>query len=957
MTILATLLLIGLVAAAIRWPLVRRLGLRNAVRRPREAMLVMLGCVLGTALIVGSGTVSTSFTESLRDEALGQLGPVDARVSYDNQDDWASANERLSATPEPSIAVATAVATLEVPVTSDASEVALPRVKLVEANYARAGVLNVVRGVAPGSGPGPATAWASSKLAKDLNLKVGSIITVHTAAPGEIEITRIVDTPLVNYVDNSTEPGDNVLVAPGTTAILHGQNPQTIVPRYLTLVVAKGAHAAATPAPKATEALRTKLTDLLTPFNPKISMIREDRLQNANEVGTNAGLFLTTIGAFGIIAGILLLINVLLMLAEERLAELGTMRAVGMARGPLVTAFALEGALYALIGATIGGLAGIGIGRFMVWVASGATTAHNPTAGQGISIHFALEGTRVLGGIAAGFLVSTIVVLLTSWRVSRMDVIRALRGLPDTTRKHRQFANPLLVAGLLAAPVMTYVGYVAPAAFFFMLGVPLFFLCLGVFAARRWGLERGVTVACLPNIAWGVLFQLWSNDDSGPAAVIVVVGLIMVVSGVLLVNAQQAGLANLMRRIGRGRATITSRLGLANPLAHRVRTLLTVGPFALVVFTLVYTEGISSLITSELHHLEPVIQGDYQVYATSSAISPFDFSKLDKANITAIAHTGVVFAGFTGGRLPGDDQHLWQVSAFDRHISDVKPPLLIGRSKRYRSDAAAFRAVAGDPDLVIVPSNFLATPTLRLGRTKEDPDRPSRVGDEYTMSDPVTGNTRDLTVVGVTYTDIFGTGAYYGLQGAQDFFGSRLQLNSALIATSGDPDLLVNQLERAGVDNALQASEVKASSKAFFSFVDNTVSLYRSDLGIGLVVGVAGIGVVLVRSVRERRRQIGTLRAMGFDAGQVGWSFLLEGGFVAAQGIAVGVGLGTVMVMTLTRGPQVRTLLGYQPQLPPPNLTLFVLAIGLLVASVLASAGPARAASKIPPAVALRLVD
>ena len=35
--------------------------------------------------------------------------------------------------------------------------------------------------------------------------------------------------------------------------------------------------------------------------------------------------------------------------------------------------------------------------------------------------------------------------------------------------------------------------------------------------------------------------------------------------------------------------------------------------------------------------------------------------------------------------------------------------------------------------------------------------------------------------------------------------------------------------------------------------------LMRSYLALGLVVGVAGIGVIMVRAVRERRRQVGVL--------------------------------------------------------------------------------------------------
>ena len=52
-------------------------------------------------------------------------------------------------------------------------------------------------------------------------------------------------------------------------------------------------------------------------------------------------------------------------------------------------------------------------------------------------------------------------------------------------------------------------------------------------------------------------------------------------------------------------------------------------------------------------------------------------------------------------------------------------------------------------------------------------------------------------------------------------------------------------------------------------------------MGLGLVVGVAALGVITARSVVERRQQIGVLRAIGFQRRMVQLSFLLESSFIA----------------------------------------------------------------------------
>ena len=55
----------------------RRLALRQIIRRPAETVLVVLGSVLGTALIVASLVVGDSLDRSVRQVAYDVLGPVD----------------------------------------------------------------------------------------------------------------------------------------------------------------------------------------------------------------------------------------------------------------------------------------------------------------------------------------------------------------------------------------------------------------------------------------------------------------------------------------------------------------------------------------------------------------------------------------------------------------------------------------------------------------------------------------------------------------------------------------------------------------------------------------------------------------------------------------------------------------------------------------------------------------
>jgi putative ABC transport system permease protein len=134
-----------------------------------------------------------------------------------------------------------------------------------------------------------------------------------------------------------------------------------------------------------------------------------------------------------------------------------------------------------------------------------------------------------------------------------------------------------------------------------------------------------------------------------------------------------------------------------------------------------------------------------------------------------------------------------------------------------------------------------------------------------------------------------------------------------------------------------------AANRSFFQ-------LMQGFLALGLLVGIAGLGVVMVRAVRERRRNIGVLRALGFQAGTVQRAFLTESSFVALEGILLGAALGIVTTYLLFQNDPGfdNASIGF----PIP-----VLVAATALASLAATAWPARKASRIRPAVALRIAD
>ena len=87
-------------------------------------------------------------------------------------------------------------------------------------------------------------------------------------------------------------------------------------------------------------------------------------------------------------------------------------------------------------------------------------------------------------------------------------------------------------------------------------------------------------------------------------------------------------------------------------------------------------------------------------------------------------------------------------------------------------------------------------------------------------------------------------------------------------------------------------AEAQAAQKALFNLLIGVMSL-------GLLVGIAALGVISARTVVEHRHAIGVLRAIGFSPGMVQLSFLAEMSFLAILGIGLGLGLGLISSVEL----------------------------------------------------------
>lgn len=373
------------------------------------------------------------------------------------------------------------------------------------------------------------------------------------------------------------------------------------------------------------------------------------------------------------------------------------------------------------------------------------------------------------------------------------------------------------------------------------------------------------------------------------------------------------------------------------------------GMFTSVIFTMTFLTQIGAVFSGQGPQIINDVRGGFDVYADANPANPIAAEALlAQPDVDRVATLTRSLPRFTSKNESAPKN--WALTGFDAALVEVGPPALAERSSGYADDQAVYRAVLADPSLVILSASF-----LRSGggppRDLVDP------GDAITVFNPATNAQRSLTVVGVLGRDITFLGALAGAPFVRELMGpaSSPSRSYVKVRDGADPAIVAARLEADLVASGVSAAGFQEDVERILAQNDGFFALLRGFLGLGLVIGIAGMGVVMVRAVRERRREIGMLRAMGFPAKTVRRAFLLEAAFIATQGILLGILLALLVSYQLLVHSMA---FGDQP-LPfqVPLGTLAVIAALPLIAVLAATAAPAMQAARIKPAVALRIAD
>ena len=573
------------------------------------------------------------------------------------------------------------------------------------------------------------------------------------------------------------------------------------------------------------------------------------------------GLFIG-FSLFLIVAALLLMALLFQFGLEQRAAEIGTLLALGLRPRQVRRLLLWEGVALALAGGIIGAAGGILYAKAMLrWL----TTVWRGAVGMSSLQYHATMETLAMGAFA-----SAVVGALTIWLALRRQARRPARELLAEGAEERR----------------------------------------GRMEDGGWRRNRGAWVAAVSGIAAIGLVgaAVWSRDTSS-AETFFSAGALLLIAGL---GAASAWLGALGRGANRARLTVGG-LGLRSGARRRKRSLATIGLLACGAF-LIAAIGAFRLDANEHAAERSSGTGGFALIGESTLPITYDLNSRAGRDFYGLNASELAKVNVVAFRVrDGDEASCLNLNRAQKpRLLGVNPEALRERKAFTFAEAMKGLTVGEGWSLLKKPGNDSAG-----GGATTAVDEVPAIGDENAILWAMGKKVGDT----VDYVDERGQPFKVRLVGA--LANSVLQGNLIIdevefvkrfpgesgyrmFLIDAPPDaatnvsaVMVRALQNAGLELIPAAQRLNA-----YNAVQNTyLSTFQVLGGLGLLLGSAGLGVVVLRNVQNRRGELALLLAVGFRRRALHWLVLSEHGALLGLGLGVGLAAAAIAVLPALMSP------------------------------------------------------
>ncbi|MCP5455272.1 MAG: FtsX-like permease family protein [Thermotogae bacterium] len=687
-----------------------------------------------------------------------------------------------------------------------------------------------------------------------------------------------------------------------------------------------------------------KINDIINKYSPGygISYAKADRLESVSS-GEVTFVFIF-LSVFAIIAGIVLLLNMYDMLISERKRELGILRAGGFSKKWARLTVFYESIFYTLFSVPFGVIFGIILSRFTFSRVTNLTSGLsdlNILSGVPIFDKFYISINSVLIGSAVGIILPVIITYFYTFTVNRLNIVNAIKDVKDYRKpKSKPVYWIMLVLGIILT--------LLPENFYtkiFGISLIMLFIPFTVFFKYRNILNR--FIPAIPMII-SFFYKSQSFIVLGEKAFIILFATIML--SLYNLDILTGAFGFLFSKIKN--ASPILKIALNYPVRNKRRTGMIITLYSLVIFVLVIMTVVPYIQVANLQNSKDTLFAGFDGILVNV---PGDLTgkKLSDEEMKEIENLGA-YGQFYFLTSKTEDQEV-PLIVTSKTFYDVNKLSFKETIDEFKgmSDREIWQELYNNPHYSVVPEFYV----------KDNPHFSVKLGDEF-----------DVKIQNIV-TGLLGRrteGYDYKIKIAAVISGVSQSLALGPIV-SDKMDVLENvkggsvsgYLFTLGKPSYIESVRSAFKEKGQFSiFVDDIigigmritqgmVNIINSFLYFGLIAGIIGISITVVKSVSERKKTIGMMKSIGYGKSMIFMTFFIENSISIILGILIGITAGTVTsykIYEIIRGN------GYLKFIYPFK-DIIIMAVGIYLVSILFTFIPSLKASGISAAEAMKNED
>ncbi|HOO31619.1 MAG TPA: FtsX-like permease family protein [Thermotogota bacterium] len=617
--------------------------------------------------------------------------------------------------------------------------------------------------------------------------------------------------------------------------------------------------------------------------------IKNEEIDDAGQA--NIGYVFLFLSFFSILAGLFLIINTFNMLAKERAKELGMLRAIGFLRRDINKLFFLEGIFYTIFSSGLGVLCGMFVSKYILGnITQYAFSLSNKfldAIGSAVinitdipEFKFYISPDSILISYIAGIVISMITIYFFSRKISNFNIVNAIKGIDEEKEKKTRLKNIFMYLLSFTGVVLTLYGNLANSTNLSYLGISLFLLTVALLLfyftkKRKMNMIISVILYNFPIILLLYLsFRMNIDLELFPLQYLLLIiekslSILLALSLLCLNNLVLLRILLTKTHISKLFKPYVLKIGIAYPENERRKTALMIAMYSLVIYIIVLVSVIPYTQQKGIERSKDTIFWSYNAFVPDIFNSTSDELKNEIKNQSFIENVNELYTAI----LIENTDLPQQIFIADEQLHiDADIGTWYGK-KSITSVDDALESMYQNKNQYIVLTNETALEKsdereIELNKELNAEQLGIFVFNNISFFQGIVSNNKELfkdsNIIKYLFVKIKGENQSE-ISKNKELFKAYAEKQNIFVITD---------------DDVIEISNVA---------IMGMIQILNGFLYFGMIIGIIGISITMYRAFLERKKVIGMLKAIGFTSKEIFSTFLFETTIIVVIGLFIGI--------------------------------------------------------------------